>query len=151
MTAVLTSQAPPCTTDPDAWFSDEAAEQAHARALCGGCPIADTCLDGAIQRQEAHGIFGGLDPVERNAVARLRGAPLAGAWRHGEPAAYKAHGCRCDACRRAHARDVTAWRTRHRLAAPATRAVIVVHELATTAGRGRYRAYPGQLFIGGIQ
>lgn len=46
-----------------------------ARALCAGCPLRETCLDGAVSRQEPYGIWGGLDPdqliiegIKRNAM-----------------------------------------------------------------------------------
>lgn len=40
-------------------------EAMAARALCAGCPFRTECLEGAIERQEPYGIYGGLDPDER--------------------------------------------------------------------------------------
>lgn len=50
----------PCrTSDPDLWFSDKPAELKLARSLCGKCPLRKPCLDGAIERLEPWGIWGG--------------------------------------------------------------------------------------------
>ncbi|RRQ25676.1 WhiB family transcriptional regulator [Rhodococcus sp. Eu-32] len=36
-----------------------------ASAICSACPVQLTCLTFAIETNEAHGIWGGLDPRER--------------------------------------------------------------------------------------
>lgn len=51
---------------------DDAEEIARAKALCAGCPVADECLDFAIETNQSDGIWGGLLPVERDAVRRRR-------------------------------------------------------------------------------
>lgn len=46
-------------------------ESIRAKALCADCPIRDLCLQGAKDRQEPYGIWGGLDPNEiMNEVAK---------------------------------------------------------------------------------
>ncbi len=49
----------PCTTQPELFFADAQAELAVARTLCGGCPVKDLCLAGALERREPHGVWGG--------------------------------------------------------------------------------------------
>lgn len=134
--------------DPAPWDGDRPDLLPLARQVCARCPVADACLDDAITMGEAYMVRGGLTPAERNDVARLRGAPKAspaGRWQHGTPSGYKAHGCRCDRCEAAHARDVTAWRARRRLAPATTRETFVV--LTHRVGRGTRAAFPGQLAL----
>lgn len=46
-------------------------EQA-ARALCGRCPVQRTCLEYSLVVQEPHGIWGGLNELERRRLLRAR-------------------------------------------------------------------------------
>ena len=58
----------PCQTyDPDLWFAEDRYKkvQAEAIALCGVCPARLACLEGALERREPHGIFGGLTATQR--------------------------------------------------------------------------------------
>jgi WhiB family redox-sensing transcriptional regulator len=41
------------------FFSDEPIEIEQAKAFCGGCLIQTACLQGALQRREAAGVWGG--------------------------------------------------------------------------------------------
>lgn len=41
------------------FFSDEPIEIEQAKAFCGGCVIQAACLQGAIERREACGVWGG--------------------------------------------------------------------------------------------
>jgi WhiB family redox-sensing transcriptional regulator len=43
----------------------------RAKAICMRCPVRAECLDGAIDRNDKHGIYGGLNEDER-AVERRR-------------------------------------------------------------------------------
>lgn len=43
---------------------------ARAKAVCRRCPVVDLCLHGALERREPDGVWGGLDPYERGALAR---------------------------------------------------------------------------------
>ena len=72
----------PCSEDMDRWFPEgylgkqdhpgdvgqpdyHSEEAMAARVLCAGCPLRQPCLEGAIERREEYGIYGGLDPDER--------------------------------------------------------------------------------------
>ena len=43
-----------------------------ARALCGRCPVRQQCLDYALLVEEPHGIWGGLNELERRRLIRQR-------------------------------------------------------------------------------
>lgn len=53
----------PCQTVPrsdiDLWFSKRIADVTRAKELCSRCPVKQDCLDGALNRQEEWGIWGG--------------------------------------------------------------------------------------------
>ncbi|MFD5463343.1 WhiB family transcriptional regulator [Kitasatospora sp. NPDC127059] len=57
--------------DPDEIGTD-AAEWAERRArmICAGCPVRLMCLAQALERNEPHGIFGGLNADERRRLGR---------------------------------------------------------------------------------
>jgi WhiB family redox-sensing transcriptional regulator len=44
-----------------------------ARALCRACPVRQACLDYSLSVQEPHGIWGGLNELERRRLLRQRG------------------------------------------------------------------------------
>lgn len=46
--------------------------EAQARALCSGCLVQTQCLDYALTVEEPHGIWGGLNELERRRVLRRR-------------------------------------------------------------------------------
>ncbi|MHB1710068.1 MAG: WhiB family transcriptional regulator [Acidimicrobiales bacterium] len=46
--------------------------EAHAKAICATCSVQIDCLDYAIQIHEAHGIWGGLNEVERKQLGDRR-------------------------------------------------------------------------------
>lgn len=77
-------QGAPCSTaDPDVSFAGDGAssERAHraGKAICAGCHLAAPCLELALKAERRasadgrYGVFGGLDPRERAALARERG------------------------------------------------------------------------------
>lgn len=72
--------------DPEVFFPDpdDAEGAAVAKAVCARCPVAAACLDLALERREPLGIYGGLTPVERDALAgRANGCgSVAGYARH---------------------------------------------------------------------
>lgn len=41
------------------------ARERHAKAICAQCEVATECLDYAIRTREPHGVWGGLNEVER--------------------------------------------------------------------------------------
>jgi WhiB family redox-sensing transcriptional regulator len=50
----------PCRVhDAELWFAESPADVEFAKALCTSCPLARACLDGAIERREPWGVWGG--------------------------------------------------------------------------------------------
>ena len=48
------------------------ARERRAKEICSGCPVQRSCLDYAIKIREPHGIWGGLNEVERKQVIAQR-------------------------------------------------------------------------------
>ena len=59
------------------FFSEQLDDIAAAKAFCGGCPVRDECLEGALDRREPWGGWGGELFVHGKIVAqkRKRGRP----------------------------------------------------------------------------
>src|ERR1700704_5207796 len=59
------------------FFSEQLDDIAAAKAFCLGCPVRDECLDGARERREPWGVWGGELFVHGKIVAqkRKRGRP----------------------------------------------------------------------------
>ena len=55
------------------FFSDDEFDIARAKAICGKCGLADTCLSDALDRAEPYGVWGGQLLVEGVVVAVKRG------------------------------------------------------------------------------
>lgn len=50
----------PCRVrNPELWFAESPSEVESAKALCQECPVRATCLDGALDRREPWGVWGG--------------------------------------------------------------------------------------------
>ena len=50
----------PCrVNDAELWFAESPADVEQAKALCVGCPVQALCLDGALERREPWGVWGG--------------------------------------------------------------------------------------------
>jgi len=49
----------PCTEDPELFFAEAPADVEAAKALCQGCKIRAACLEGALDRREPWGVWGG--------------------------------------------------------------------------------------------
>ena len=50
----------PCRVhDPELWFAELPADVEAAKALCTGCPLVELCLEGALERREPWGVWGG--------------------------------------------------------------------------------------------
>ena len=65
----------PChNADPELFFSESDEGIAQAKALCGGCPVRNKCLDGALSRQEPCGVWGGQLIEEGVIIERKRRA-----------------------------------------------------------------------------
>ena len=52
--------------------SEKNAREAVAKAICVRCPVRPECLEYALEIRETHGIWGGLNEMERRAVLRER-------------------------------------------------------------------------------
>jgi WhiB family redox-sensing transcriptional regulator len=48
------------------------AREAVAKSFCLRCPVRDVCLEYALAMREAHGIWGGLNEMERRRLLRER-------------------------------------------------------------------------------
>jgi WhiB family redox-sensing transcriptional regulator len=46
--------------------------EARAKSICAGCIVREECLDYAIRIREPHGIWGGLNEVERKQLMDRR-------------------------------------------------------------------------------
>jgi WhiB family redox-sensing transcriptional regulator len=67
----------PCTDDPELFFAEAPADVEAAKALCQGCRIRVACLEGALDRREPWGVWGG-ELLLRGAIVprkRPRGRP----------------------------------------------------------------------------
>lgn len=68
----------PCqVNDPELWFAERPDDVEFAKALCAACPLQQACLDGATERREPWGVWGG-QLFERGVVIprkRPRGRP----------------------------------------------------------------------------
>lgn len=78
----LSTAAPECPTpacegeDPDLFFPVGDGHQAlfqasTAKAICRTCPLQAACLQGALERGEEFGVWGGTDERDRRAMRRL--------------------------------------------------------------------------------
>lgn len=52
------------------FFSDDDFEIARAQAICRSCPLQATCLEGALEREETYGVWGGM--IVQNGVPTAR-------------------------------------------------------------------------------
>ena len=67
----------PCTEDAELFFAEAPADVEAAKALCQGCRIRVACLEGALERREPWGVWGG-ELLLRGAIVprkRPRGRP----------------------------------------------------------------------------
>ncbi|MGP7960405.1 WhiB family transcriptional regulator [Sanguibacter sp. A247] len=71
--ALLAAVVPCRTEDPELWFAEHTADVERAKELCRGCPLAAGCLDGALERREPWGVWGGEVFVDGRIVAVKRG------------------------------------------------------------------------------
>ena len=63
----------PChNASAELFFSEKSEEIAMAKSLCGGCPVKNECLTGALSREEPCGIWGGELFEDGRVVMRKR-------------------------------------------------------------------------------
>lgn len=55
------------------FFSEDEFDIARAKAVCSRCGLAEQCLSGALQRNEAYGVWGGELLIDGTVVAVKRG------------------------------------------------------------------------------
>jgi WhiB family redox-sensing transcriptional regulator len=51
---------------------EKEARETRAKAICAGCSVRQPCLDFALRIREPHGIWGGLNEVERKQLLASR-------------------------------------------------------------------------------
>ena len=87
---------------PGAW--DDATPA--AREVCADCPVRLACARHALDNAIPHGLWGGLDPDDRAAIADHWAYLPPGTPAHGSRSRYvhRRFPCNCDACRAANAR-----------------------------------------------
>lgn len=63
----------PCrANDPELWFAESPSDVEYAKALCVECPVRALCLDGALERREPWGVWGGQLLIAGVVVPRKR-------------------------------------------------------------------------------
>ena len=62
----------PCTEDPELFFAEAPADVEAAKALCKGCRARAACLEGALERREPWGVWGGELLLRGTIVPRKR-------------------------------------------------------------------------------
>ena len=63
----------PCrVNDPELFFADSPADVEFAKTLCATCPVRLDCLNGALERREPWGVWGGEWFVQGVVVPRKR-------------------------------------------------------------------------------
>jgi WhiB family redox-sensing transcriptional regulator len=59
--------------DPDVFFPDRPSDAGEAaKAICRGCPVRTACLEFALAARLDHGVWGGLNEMERRSLRRSR-------------------------------------------------------------------------------
>ncbi len=62
----------PCTEDPELFFAESPGDVEQAKALCQGCRARISCLEGALERREPWGVWGGELLLRGTIVPRKR-------------------------------------------------------------------------------
>lgn len=63
----------PCrVNNPELWFAESPADVEFAKALCQDCPVRTLCLDGALERREPWGVWGGQLLLQGVVIPRKR-------------------------------------------------------------------------------
>lgn len=57
---------------PEMWFPEAGASSRDAKKICNRCVHITDCLEGALEREEQFGIYGGTSAYERNKILRTR-------------------------------------------------------------------------------
>ena len=59
--------------DLEVFFPERGESAEPARLVCAACPVRQPCLDYAVKIREPHGIWGGLNELERKQLLAHRG------------------------------------------------------------------------------
>lgn len=63
----------PCLThDAELWFAESPDDVERAKSLCQACPARRRCLDGALERREPWGVWGGELLLQGVVIPRKR-------------------------------------------------------------------------------
>jgi WhiB family transcriptional regulator, redox-sensing transcriptional regulator len=62
----------PCTEEPELFFAEAPEDVEAAKALCKGCRARPACLEGALERREPWGVWGGELLLRGTVVPRKR-------------------------------------------------------------------------------
>jgi WhiB family redox-sensing transcriptional regulator len=63
----------PCrANNPELWFAESPQDVEFAKALCLDCPVRAMCLDGALERREPWGVWGGQLFLQGVVIPRKR-------------------------------------------------------------------------------
>ncbi|MCW2538834.1 MAG: transcriptional regulator [Frankiales bacterium] len=63
----------PCQVlDADLWFAESPTDLERAKSLCSDCPVRVGCLEGALDRREPWGVWGGEILNQGAVIARKR-------------------------------------------------------------------------------
>ena len=57
---------------PAVFFPSDGAGVDRARAICGRCPVVETCLEYALENRIEHGVWGGASERERRRILKRR-------------------------------------------------------------------------------
>jgi WhiB family redox-sensing transcriptional regulator len=58
--------------DTEIFFPNTDEEAEPAKAICGACPVRDSCLEHALSDREREGVWGGATERERRRIIRQR-------------------------------------------------------------------------------
>lgn len=58
--------------DTEIFFPNTDEEAEPAKAICGACPVQDSCLEHALADREREGVWGGATERERRRIIRQR-------------------------------------------------------------------------------
>lgn len=69
----MTAHQTPCQRlEPELWFAEGPEELEYAKSLCATCPLRTMCLEGALERAEPWGVWGGEIFEQGRVIARKR-------------------------------------------------------------------------------
>lgn len=108
---------PRCAGSPLDWHSPDPLEQEACKAVCRGCGLRESCLAGAVERDEPCGVWGAVvfGVVELAEPVAWSLPEIA------EPVHNRGHyvqGCRAPECLAANAAWMREWRTRRAWSSP---------------------------------